>query len=59
VVDNLRGVMAGAADGLDEARLLPRDAMNAALHALDAWRLDPTATLWYSLPFAEGRKPAD
>jgi SAM-dependent methyltransferase len=58
VVDNLGGVMAGAADGLDEARLLPRDVMDAALRALDAWRLDPAATVWYSLPFAEGRKPA-
>jgi SAM-dependent methyltransferase len=58
VVENLRGVMAGAADGLAEAGLLPRDRMREALAALDAWSGAPGACVWYSLPFAEGRRPA-
>ena len=58
VVEKLRGVMAGASDGLAEARLLSRERMNEALAALDAWRDAPGACVWYSLPFAEGRRPA-
>jgi SAM-dependent methyltransferase len=57
VVENLRGVMSGAAEGLAEAGVLSREEMGAALHALDAWRREPTASVWYSLPYAEGRKP--
>jgi hypothetical protein len=58
VVDNLRAVMAGAAEGLHEAGLLPREVMREALAALDVWRRDPVACVWYSLPFVEGRKRA-
>jgi ubiquinone/menaquinone biosynthesis C-methylase UbiE len=57
VVENLRGVLAGATDGLAEAGLLAREEIRRALEALDGWRRDPTASVWYSLPFAEGRKP--
>jgi SAM-dependent methyltransferase len=59
VVENLRGVMAGAAEGLAEAGLLPRERMREALAALDAWRSAPGACVWYSLPFAEGRRPTN
>jgi SAM-dependent methyltransferase len=58
VVENLRGVMAGAAERLAEAGLLPRDRMREALAALDAWSAAPGACVWYSLPYAEGRRPA-
>jgi hypothetical protein len=49
--------MAGAAEGLAEAGLLSRDRMREALASLDTWRRSPMACVWYSLPFAEGRKP--
>jgi hypothetical protein len=39
------------------ARPLAADRMDEALAALDTWRDDPAACVWYSLPFAEGRKP--
>jgi hypothetical protein len=51
--------MAGAAEGLAEAGLLPRERMREALAALDAWRSAPGACVWYSLPFAEGRRPTN
>jgi hypothetical protein len=57
VVDNLRGVLAGSAAGLAEAGLFSTEEMRKALVALDEWRADPTASVWYSLPFAEGRRP--
>jgi hypothetical protein len=58
IVDNLREVVRSARDGLDEAGLLPRLEMDSGLEALARWRKGPTACLWYSLPFAEGRRPA-
>jgi len=57
VIDNLRHVLLGSAPGLAEAGLLTRSAMEDALLALEDWRRDPAAALWYSLPFAEGRRP--
>lgn len=57
VVDNLRGVLAGAADALDAAGRLPRADLESELAELDAWRSQPGATLWYSLPLAEGIVP--
>lgn len=54
--DNLAGVMAGATDLLEESGLLDRGEMGRALSALSEWRCRPDATLWYSLPFAEGRR---
>jgi SAM-dependent methyltransferase len=56
VVLNLRGVMEGSAAGLAEAGLLSEEEMAAALHALDRWKTQPGASVWYSLPFAEGRR---
>ncbi len=58
VVDNLRAVLEGSAPGLAEAGVLAPAEMDAALLALEAWRAHPGASLWYSLPFAEGRRPA-
>ena len=56
VVQNLRGVLAGSQEGLAEAGLLSREQMSDALASLDRWRADPGASVWYSLPFAEGRR---
>jgi len=54
VVDNLAGVLAGAAERLDEDGILGRPATEQALADLDEWRHQPSATVWYSLPLAEG-----
>lgn len=55
VVANLRGVFEGAADALDRSGRLSRAELDAALDALDVWSQGPSATVWYSLPLAEGR----
>ncbi len=57
VVDNLVGVLDGAAEGLEAAGRLSRAEMDAALAALAEWHRDPEATVWYSLPLAEGVRP--
>ena len=57
VVDNLHRVLSGSAPGLAQSGVLSTAEMTEGLRALDDWRTDPTATLWYSLPFAEGRRP--
>ncbi|HXV78209.1 MAG TPA: methyltransferase domain-containing protein [Candidatus Polarisedimenticolaceae bacterium] len=54
VVDNLASVLGGAAERLDEEGVLARPAMEQALAELDEWRHQASATLWYSLPLAEG-----
>jgi SAM-dependent methyltransferase len=56
VVDNLAGVLAGAAKALAHSGSLQRSEMDAALAALDAWRQEGAATVWYSLPLAEGER---
>jgi len=55
VVENLRGVLRSAADGLAEAGLFSADDMRSALAATEEWSRHPAATIWYSLPLAEGR----
>ena len=57
VVDNLAGVLAGAAERLEEERVLERPAIEQALAELDEWRHQSGATVWYSLPLAEGVRP--
>jgi SAM-dependent methyltransferase len=57
VVDNLVGVFEGAAEGLHRAGRLPRAEMQRALAALGEWRGLDAATVWYSLPLAEGVVP--
>ena len=54
VVENLIGVLAGAADELDAAGVLPRAEMDEAITVLNEWRRGDGATVWYSLPLAEG-----
>lgn len=59
VVDNLIGVLEGAALGLDASGRLPRAEMRKGIAALERWREEAGATLWYSLPLAEGILPLD
>jgi SAM-dependent methyltransferase len=56
VVDNLAGVLSGAAEALASAGTLQHSEMDAALASLDAWRREGAATVWYSLPLAEGER---
>ncbi len=56
VIDNLVGVLDGAAEGLHESGRLRREEMTKGLGQLEAWRESADATLWYSLPLAEGTK---
>jgi SAM-dependent methyltransferase len=59
VVDNLIGVMESAALDLDRSGRLPRAELDTAFAALARWRGSDAATIWYSLPLAEGtRQPA-
>jgi SAM-dependent methyltransferase len=57
VVDNLAGVVGGAGEALAARRRLTCAEMTDALTALAEWRQEPAATLWYSLPLAEGVRP--
>ena len=54
VVDNLIGVLEGAAESLDSSGHLARQKMTTGLDALGRWRKLEGATVWYSLPMAEG-----
>ena len=56
VVDNLVGVLDGAADGLDRTGRLARGDMDTAIAAMHTWRTRDAATIWYALPLAEGVK---
>lgn len=58
VVDNLQGILEGAADGLLQAKNVGSQAVDEALAALARWRQHAAAVLWYSLPMAEGARPA-
>lgn len=57
VVDNLREVLRGALPALLERGAVSDAASREALAALERWREDPAATVWYSLPLAIGRRP--
>ena len=56
VVDNLIGVLESAALDLERAGRVPRAELDGAVRALASWRTDEAATLWYSLPLAEGTR---
>lgn len=56
VVDNLAGVLESAQDGLAERGLFSSEEMAEALAALQGWRTLPAASLWYSIPYAEGER---
>lgn len=55
-VDNLIEVVRGAADGTVASRRIERSALEHALDAFDRWRHHDAATVWYTLPLAEGRR---
>jgi SAM-dependent methyltransferase len=57
-LDNLMGVVAGAADAVAASGCLSETSIRAGLAELSAWRERCDATLWYALPFAAGTKPA-
>jgi SAM-dependent methyltransferase len=54
VVDNIIGVLEGAGQGLDRSGRLALGQLDAAVAELNRWRRRDGATLWYSLPLAEG-----
>jgi len=56
-VDNLVGVVAGAGSTIAGAALLDAASIDAALRALRDWRHEPSATLWFAVSWAEGRRP--
>jgi SAM-dependent methyltransferase len=56
VVDNLIGVLESAALDLERSGRLAQAELAGAIRALAAWRAGDAATLWYSLPLAEGIK---
>jgi SAM-dependent methyltransferase len=56
VVDNLIGVLESAALDLEQCGRLPRAELAGAVRALGSWRSGEAATLWYSLPLAEGTR---
>lgn len=58
IVDNLVGVLEGAEEGLAERGLFSREQMAEALGALGEWRELPDASVWYSIPYAEGERVA-
>lgn len=55
-VENLIGVINGARTTVVEAELLNAAAFDAAIVALREWSRDATATLWYAVSWAEGRR---
>lgn len=55
-VDNLVGVIRGARPTIVEAGLLDGEAFDAAISALQEWSRGRAATLWYAVPWAEGRR---
>lgn len=57
VVANLTAVLAGAVEAIRASGRIEPSEIDEALEALRAWSERPAATLWYSLPLAEGTKP--
>ena len=58
IVDNLNRLVEGAAKDLVATGRATSGEITAALAELAAWRTQPSATVWYSLPIAEGMRPA-
>jgi ubiquinone/menaquinone biosynthesis C-methylase UbiE len=56
MVDNFAGVMIGARAEIVELALSTDERIDAALHALEQWRKDPAAAIWYTTCWAEGRR---
>jgi ubiquinone/menaquinone biosynthesis C-methylase UbiE len=55
-VTNLAGVLSGARSSIIETGLAPEH-LDDALDRLQEWKQRRDATLWYGIPWAEGRKP--
>jgi hypothetical protein len=55
-VENLIGVINGARGTVVEAGLLDAAQFDTAIAALREWSRDATATLWYAVSWAEGRR---
>lgn len=54
--ENLIGVVNGARETVVDAGLLDEASFDAAIAALREWSRDRTATLWYAVSWAEGRR---
>ena len=58
IIDNLTGLLDGAAAAIASAGLLGRADIDAGLADITRWRARPDAALWYTINWAEGRVPA-
>ncbi len=57
-VENLIGVVNGARATVIDAGLLDAAQFDAAIESLHEWSRGATATIWYAMSWAEGRRPA-
>jgi SAM-dependent methyltransferase len=57
VLDNMVGVVAGAAEDLRRSGALGASEIAAGLAEIRAWAELPGAALWYGVPFAAARRP--
>ena len=55
--ENLIGVISGARQTIAEAELMSAAVFDAAILTLREWSRDRSATLWYAVSWAEGRRP--
>lgn len=55
-VDNLIGVIKGARATIVDNGLLDADHFDTSIRALREWSRGPTATIWYAMSWAEGRR---
>ena len=58
LLENLVEVVAGSFAEAGESAVLERSRVEAHLSALREWGRGEGRAIWYSLPFAEGRRPA-
>jgi SAM-dependent methyltransferase len=58
VVDNVAEILTGAAEAICGSGRVSPEELDGAISALRAWSDRPGAAIWYSIPLAEGRKPA-
>jgi SAM-dependent methyltransferase len=56
-VSNLLRIMRGARQALLAPGMLDAEAFDAALRELEKWKARPDAACWFSLCWAEGRRP--
>ncbi|MCB9844789.1 MAG: methyltransferase domain-containing protein [Phycisphaeraceae bacterium] len=58
IVENLRGVIAGARETMLEHQLIDAPTLDAGLEAIGEWGRRPDGALWYAIPWAEGVRGA-